>query len=413
MRLSEFTERYLQLHFCLLRRQWESYRYGHEGGLDEISARIYRLLERARQHIPRGEQDPQTRIAQNIIQRGLVDEHPEVSRLRNRIDEIFFSLDSEPDAGQLKPLVLQLMQLRNQRARRQGFCSYPDLVFDSQNLDRREVEKMVRRYLLGHAEQARDIISRYGLNHQNWFGRLLEVSRTCPVDARELYRCAVKRLGYPAEIVDRLSIHVGEDLFGFVTAFSVPDDVRVMIQPVRSLQQLKVACHELGHALVRALNQGRGLAVTAGVTHDECMAVLIEQLGLQLLLDEDDRRLAQEICLVENVRMAVSFSFEMDLWEHPDGADEFYRCHYSSIGWSQKTPDAWVLDTFRSLDPVYMHNYILGAVVAEKTRDHLHQIFGCRPEKWGCWIRDNYFADGRRRSLREKTAGVVDWVTEG
>jgi len=279
-------------------------------------------------------------------------------------------------------------------------------------LDRREVEKMVRRYLLGHAEQARDIISRYGLNHQNWFGRLLEVSRTRPVDAGELYRCAVKLLGYRAETVDHLSIHVGEDLFGFVTAFSVPDDVRVMIQPVRSLQQLKVACHELGHALVRALNQGRGLAVTASVTHDECMAVLIEQLGLQLLLDEDDRRLAQEICLVENVRMAVSFSFEMDLWEHPDGADEFYRCHYSSIGWSQKTPDSWVLDTFRSLDPVYMHNYILGAVVAEKTRDHLHQVFGCRPEKWGCWIRDNYFADGRRRSLREKTAGVVDWVTE-
>ncbi len=411
----EFSKQYMKLFFAQQKKLWINYLKGYEDGLDSINARIYQLLVRGQKLMDQEKKRPESGVAEDVIRRGLVDHHPEVSGLRNRIDEAFFSPAGEdPSLSELKPLVIGLMKVRNEHARRQGFESYPDLVFRTESLDPGQVKDMVARYLDSHIEQAYGVISKYGLKQQNWFQRLREISRIRPVDPLDLYRCLLGRLGLSTEVLDGLQVHVGEDLLsGFVTAASVPDDVRLMIKPIHSLRQMTTACHELGHALHHLHNAEQGLLTTWSAIYDECMAVLLERLSLQTVLDDCDRRLAEKIAMVENVRQAISFSFEMDLWEHPEHADKLYRRHYSQIGWAEDSHDAWVLDTFRSLDPVYVHNYVIGAVVADRTADHLRRTLGCSPDIWGGWIRDNYYFDGRRRSLRQKTADVVSWSQYG
>ena len=73
-------------------------------------------------------------------------------------------------------------------------------------------------------------------------------------------------------------------------------------------------------------------------------------------------------------------------------------------------PSLWALDSFRSLDPVYIHNYIIGSVVAEKTVEFLKDEYGTDFQAWGNWLERNYFSDGRRRSLQEKTEVIGSFI---
>jgi hypothetical protein len=72
--------------------------------------------------------------------------------------------------------------------------------------------------------------------------------------------------------------------------------------------------------------------------------------------------------------------------------------------------ELWALDTFRSIDPVYIHNFVIGYVVARKTRDHLTREYGQDFGQWGACLRRNHLADGRRRTLKEKTAMIGSFM---
>ncbi len=67
-------------------------------------------------------------------------------------------------------------------------------------------------------------------------------------------------------------------------------------------------------------------------------------------------------------------------------------------------------DSFRSIDPVYIHNYVIGATLAQKLIDYLSQLYSNDYEAWGKWLYNNVYFDGRKRKLSDKIRAIGDFI---
>jgi len=411
-------QRYLQLFFDLQLAQWQNYAEDAERNLTAIDDAIYTCL------LAVGESTALTgreaAIWRSIRQRGLVDKQPAVSRLRNRLDDWDNYSPGLPPVGgapterrlllaaTMQPDVLELMQLRSSLARQMGYASYPELVLQAEELDLQGTRRLVSAYLEQHLGPARELVRELQINWSSWFTDLSRLGQMPVVaEAEALAAHLLGRLGL-ADALPRLDWRVNSDgLAGYTGVLEPGRDVRILIRPIRSLEELRTFCHELGHACCHALNVATGLCQTWTASYDEAMAVLLEQIGLRLLLPEAALEQAGQIGLLENVRCAISFLFELDLWEQPEQADTLYRQHYGQLVPDVGNPLLWALDSFRSIDPLYIQNYVLGAVIAEKVMNRLEQVHGRDYRLWGQELRA-LFVDGRGRSLRSKLfdAGV-------
>jgi len=148
----------------------------------------------------------------------------------------------------------------------------------------------------------------------------------------------------------------------------------------------------------------------------------VDLIATLVLLDQAGQEVAREESVQMHTRLAISALFEFALWEHPEEAESLYTQHYRQLGGKVLDggvcvvggrvfdPSLWAFDTLRSIDPVYIHNYVIGAVVAEKTIEFLKDEYGANFQTWGKWLESNYFADGRRRSLQEKTEAIGGFI---
>lgn len=407
-------QRYLQLFFALQQAQWENYSENSGHNLAAIDDAIYTCL------LDPGESTDisgrEAAIWHSIQRRGLVDKQPAVSLLRNRLDDWDnYSLGLPPAgegpagrrlllAAKMQPDVLRLMQLRTRLARQMGYLSYPELVLQSEELDLAWVQQLVNEYLEQHLDTARQLIQEHRITWGNWFSALSGLGQlSVTADAETMADQVCSRLGF-TDALPSLSWRVNSDgLAGYTGVLAPGRDVRMLLRPIRSLAELRTFCHELGHACCHALNRATGLCQTWTASYDEAMAVLLEQIGLQLLLPKATLAQAEQVALLENVRCAISFLFELDVWEQPEQAETLYNQHYGQLGLDVGNPQVWALDSFRSIDPMYIHNYVLGAVIARKVISHLEQAHGEDHSLWGQDLRA-LFVDGRNRSLRGKLA---------
>jgi hypothetical protein len=399
-------ERYLQLFFRLQLAQWENYAAGAKHDLAALDGEIYACLRDG--ELSAGDLTAETLIFWGVRRRGLVDRDPAVSRLRNRLDDwdnyLGGLLPVDPAerrrllAERMRPDVLQLMQLRDRLAREQGFPSYPELVLQTEGLDPGWVRQTVADYLHRHLDEARELIATNKIQWATWFTDLEQLGNIqLRLEAEAISQQLLEQLGL-ADALRCISLQVREDgLAGYTGVIRPRSDVRILIRPVTSLSRLITLCHELGHAVCHALNQAKGLAQTWTASYDEAMAVLLEQIGVQLLLPEDMQRQARQIALLENVRCAISFLFELELWRQPHRAEELYLEHYGQLGLELGNPLLWALDSFRSIDPVYIQNYVLGAVLAERTIDRLADLYGNDYRAWGEGLRERYAAGAYSR----------------
>lgn len=56
----------------------------------------------------------------------------------------------------------------------------------------------------------------------------------------------------------------------------------------------------------------------------------------------------------------------------------------------------------RSIDPVYIHNYVIGAILAQKLIDYLSKMYSNDYKAWGKWLYHNIYFDGRRSRFSDK-----------
>lgn len=109
-----------------------------------------------------------------------------------------------------------------------------------------------------------------------------------------------------------------------------------------------------------------------------------------------------DIQLLEYTRCAISSLFEFELWENPENAESLYIKHYSKLGFKINNGSMWAIDSFRSIDPVYIHNYVIGNILAEQLYKYLLNKFSYNYREWGMWLIDNIYVDGRKRAFKEK-----------
>jgi hypothetical protein len=164
--------------------------------------------------------------------------------------------------------------------------------------------------------------------------------------------------------------------------------------------------HELGHAVAHILNAEDGVFQTWSAVYQESMAETIDLISTQIFPTDTDRSLRIDDALLFYTRCAASALFEFALWEQPTATESLYSQYLSPLNEPHIDPSLWPLDTFRSIDPVFVHNYTIGAVVAERTVHYLRREFGLEYEAWGRWLEKYYFRSGRKLSLKAKLKGA-------
>lgn len=389
----EFLTRF----FNLQRLQWENYAQGAEHNLAKGADELYTFVSGTELEFSH---DRRGGILKGLFHRIRVDQNPSVAALRNKLD----NSGNYPKSGRAEamgPDVLKLMALRNTEALNLGYKSYTDLVFSCEELDYELVRNILDEYLSVNLPMAKHLQRKYNIRWSTWFSDLSRLGLEVQADALGCAEEFVARLGL-GDALSRIAIVVKEQqIFGVTLALDVPDDVRILVRPVDSLAQLMVLYHEIGHGLGHALNTQTGIYKTWTAIEDETRAIAIERIGQELLPREQQQQ-ARDLDVLEKVRCAVSFLFEMDLYRSPQKAEELYRLHYCKLVDDPGDGGRWSLDSFRSIDSVYIYNYVLGSIYADRTVSWLKSQFGHNPTAWGVWLKDNWFAPGRSNSLQAK-----------
>jgi hypothetical protein len=195
-----------------------------------------------------------------------------------------------------------------------------------------------------------------------------------------------------------------------------PHDIRLSL---RESPAPALVFHELGHAVGRALNRDADILRLLPTSTDEAFGE-----GFELIAEATPefeaiyggasgaaRRAHRVEGVLENARLVASFNFEMKLWEDQSAPEDLYRNCYSEMDIDVGDETLWPLDSFRSLDPVYVHNYILGRLVGAATLTFLQDHVSREPSPlWGQWLTHNFYADGAKTPLVDKAArlGALD-----
>lgn len=416
--LKAFEERYLEILGRLRHQQWGNYFEEKHHDLALLDEEIYKLVQRYSNVLATSQREGQ--VADLIIRRELVDKEPSVSQLRNFIDDLENNKQDIPKeiredkqrcklelAKRMKPDVRKLMSLRNILANQEGFDSYVDLVLDTDEVDKDELLRLLNEYLDKNLARARELIKKYQISFESWFEDLRRISRSVEhYDPTSLIENLLERLGF-AEIISKVQIHYVEAGFaGFATEISA-QDIRVAVAPIDSLDGLRTLFHEIGHALFYCLNKEKGLFRVLPASLDESFAVVFESLATVLTLQKDDQEKVYELMTLEYVRCAISALFEFDLWKEPTKAEELFEKHYGRLCLEIHEPELWAIDSFRSIDPVYIHNYVIGASAAQMFIDHLTELYSNDYREWGNWLRCNIYYDGRKRMLSQKMQALT------
>lgn len=416
--MTSVEKEYLKLFFQQACLQWEIYACEAAHDLAPLDRQLYHLIKDNQQ--PPEFSGRKREIWHKIVTRSLVDRHPDVAHLRNRLDNWDNYLDeAHADlttdtarsllAQRMRPDVLQLIELRNQLAQRYGFLSYAELALNCEDLESRTVLEAVKDYLYSHLERARTLVQEHRMTWETWF-QIIDTIGDIQFEyqPQTLMKELLNQLGLE-DLHQHIKLVVRErGLAGYTGCLAVPDDIRILLRENHSLHGVKTLFHELGHAVYHAANREQGLYVTWSYTEDEVMAVVFECIGIEIMLGTEQAKAVESISLLENVRCAISTLFEHDLWHQPSAAETLYLKHYSKLGMPIVDPGIWALDSFRSIDPVYIHSYVLGAQIAERTLSYLREEYGDCYHKWGQWLRQNYYEPGRRVPLFHKLRPVFN-----
>lgn len=303
------------------------------------------------------------------------------------------------------------MNIRDEISRKNGYASYPDLILEINGIQRSELIKLLENFLEANIYKAKKTIIKYNISFNNWFSDLDSIGL---LDKRLSSKKAVNKilesLGFDY-VKDKISIEYGEGEFDFTGYASEldPNNIKIVIDKVVSINDLRTLFHELGHGIFYAINEKEHLFRIVAPSQDEIMAVIFEYIGMEILLDKIDREIVEEIINLEYTRAAISALFEFSLWENPNYGDELYCFFYEKLGFVIEDTSVWPWDSFRSIDSVYIHNYVIGANYGEKLLGFLKKQYGYDYKLWGEWLKEHLYIDGSSRSIKEK----LDFLNDG
>lgn len=413
--LNDFEKSYMVLYRRLQKEQWENYFEDGHHDLSAVDGEIYNLVKSYYGKI--SGTNRKSEIARLITQKACVEKNPQVSCLRNRLDnpENYTAnmpmpirkqgeLYRQELANRMRSDVLDLMKLRNSLARDLGYDSYVDLVLSTEEIDRAGQLTLLHEYLNKNLDKTLGLIKKYGITFDGWFDDLGRIGASLGnYDPISMIHELLETLGFN-EVLGKTKVLFRNDGFSGYCVELWPNDIRLVVEPIKSLDNLRTLFHELGHAVSYGLNAQEGFFRILPANQDEAMAVAFEHIASTLLSGQDDQRRLHELMTLEYTRCSISALFEFDLWQNPEKADELYKKHYEKLGLEIEDSSLWTIDSFRSIDPVHIQNYVIGASVAGKMVNYLDGLYASDYQAWGSWLRNNVYYEGRLRTLGSKFA---------
>ncbi len=398
---------YLKKFFDLQRQQWHNYADSANHDLSALNLDIYKLLSHpATTPVQSAVQGRQAQVWQLVRQRELVDRHPQVATLRNWFD----TGSGERDLPAARTKALELFTLRDSLAREAGFDSYAALAMDSQELSLPAVEALAADYLEKHAFECKGLANKYGLAWATWHDDIRRIGGDYfPERLDTILDKLLAKLGLSnARGRIRVFVKQAAAVSGYTGVLHVPDDIRLVVRPASSLGRVRTFFHESGHAIYHACNKENGVFTTWDCATDEGLASLMEHVAARLLLDDKQRGYLKDISLLETMRCAASFTFEMALYRNPSAAEELYKKTNERLGITVAKPQRWVLDTFRTVDPLTIQNYVLGELFSRHAMEFMERSFGEDYLRWGSWLDKAMYTPGRSLSFAQRAA-LVGW----
>lgn len=388
---------------------WDNYALDQDRDLNEVDQSIFNLLKNI---------DPQNffkgrkkEIFERLYYKLMIENDPEIAVLKNKLDnnESYNNKLDENDvkykvqiAKRKREDVIQLLKLRNKKARNWGFNSYPDFNFYYEELHNDIVIKMIKKYLENNINKANDLINEYDLTWENWFERLRNIGSIDKKEPFYHFDCLLKKLNLNINSKGIKFKTKKDGISGMTFNISIPDDIRILSKPITSSMTGRVFFHECGHAINYATVKGNGIYNIYTPFHDEAVAIIFENIGIQLCMNKKEQKIAEEVKFLETVRCSISFLFEMELWKKPDQAEELFLKYQSLLNMQPNQKEIWALDSFRYIDPVYIQNYVLGEIYADKIIDSLKGNYNKNYIKWGQEIYNYFLKDGMEKSFKTK-----------
>lgn len=411
--IEEFETAYMNLYWDLQRSQWNNYFEDGNYDLSKIDNEIFNLVKKFQQTIK--QTDRKSQIACQLMQRDLVDKNPAVAKLRNYIDnEDNYSKGISEEikknrykyksllAIRMKNDVLMLMSARNKLSNELGFSSYPELIFSIEEIEKCSVIELLNKYVDDNLMKVLELINKYNIKLESWFSDLSRIEAVVnEYQPIELINDLLQKLGFN-DLKDKIQISFKAQGFSGVASEVSPGNIRIVVKPINSLSDLTTLFHEVGHAISYHYNHEKGLYKILPSSFDEAMAVVIEYIAPKILFDNTTQEKIAEIQVLEYTRCAISALYEFELWQNPDQAENLYAKYYGRLGFKISNSSIWAADNFRSIDPVYIHNYVIGAVLAERLIEYLSKKYSCNYKEWGNWLVNNIYFDGRKRPFIEK-----------
>jgi len=363
---SELEDAYMSTFWVRQRRQWSLYTGKPDVKMADTG---FDIAQNILQHITL--QDRRSSVLRLAARRDAVDLEPTVKALRDRLDAddtYGAGLDLHEKAVRMMPDVFQLMRLREAAAVHLGAASFPALVLASEELDARWLSHFLDDFLEKNLPAARGLATSLGLNPVNWFRKLDSLAGPPPTtDPVELWGRLVDLL-HPGDLPAEPSFFIEDrGLAGYTGVLRVPDDIRILARPAKSLHQWLTLAHEMGHALRHLSCKQSGVLATWTTVDDETSAIIVEHLASTALLPDRLAGAARDIQLLEAVRCAISARFELDLWKDPNDAQRLYAKWYGQLVRESVDPALWALDSFRSIDPMSVFSYVIGYEAGNQT----------------------------------------------
>lgn len=210
----------------------------------------------------------------------------------------------------------------------------------------------------------------------------------------------LSRAGLPITVIDALLPYGGLTL-----PVSIPDDIRVIVQPRDGQAHFESWCHEMGHALHMAhVRVDSTVFQWDAPAWEEAMAFLLERAAATAAIAVDAPPQARWRTIVRLRRLLAASLFEILAYERPEGDlhSLYSEIHESYLGYPRHPERLWSAMPLSVTHPVYLPNYVLGRLVAaqlEELRDEAGS--------WGRRLRDDLWAPGAVRPWTERVEALT------
>jgi len=396
-----FEQSFMELYWQRNEMQLQNYVSDSCNDLTVIDRKIYELLSKS------------DISCYPFLLRTIVDTSPDCSFLVNKIDnfkdyEKNISDDDKKDTNQYKLKlakakkedVIALMRVRGERAKALDFRSYPELVLSLDGLTKAKLRSILKKHLDENRDSVRSLIEQYQIKWPTWFSDLDNICDSKNnYSSDEQVQYLLSKLGL--NLKGNLKFKVSSDNFASFVIPTSKENINVIIKESNSSSEVLTLFHELGHAIHYSMIEGSGLSNVLPPSISEIMAVVMEYIATQILFEGDERKKLNDIMLIDYTRCAISSLFELELWENIAGAEELYMKHYSQLGIEISNPSVWSSDSFRSIDVVYIHNYVLGYIIAKELYKKFTDAYGDNFSRWGNWLVENIYKHGSNLVLQD------------